>query len=380
MTILERDLEAVLAVVAGRAEAQAERRQLDDEVVAAIASSGLNRSLLPAALGGSERHPGEVVEVVAQIAAVDGSTGWCSAIGAGSNVFAGYMDEGAARTSFDDPDAGGASVFAPMGVVQVAGDGKATLSGRWAFASNSVHGQWTGLGAFVVGADGVRDPIPRLVFVPGKDLTIEDTWHGSGLRATGSHHVRLDAAPVDLDRSCTFADRAWPEGPLWRMPLFTILAPVLAAAPLGIARGAIDDLQRQVIAGDAGASRGRLHDDPVGLAELAAADSALRAAHAGLLDVVDRVWQEAVAGRRASGALQARTILAVGHASDIAVDATAVAHRLYGGASAYVGHRGLTALRDVETARQHALFGHSHRPTLMRISAGSSEIAPPLVI
>ena len=83
------------------------------------------------------------------------------------------------------------------------------------------------------------------------------------------------------------------------------------------------------------AMRGRLIDDPVGLAELAAADAALRAAHAGLISAVDDVWTLADARQHASRSKQALVLLAVHHAIDTAVDAVSVAHRLCGGAALF---------------------------------------------
>jgi hypothetical protein len=50
---------------------------------------------------------------------------------------------------------------------------------------------------------------------------------------------------VDADHTCTFLDRPWPDGSLWRMPLFSVILPMLAAVPLGIARGALDEIIRQ---------------------------------------------------------------------------------------------------------------------------------------
>ena len=94
--------------------------------------------------------PSTFYEVVERIAAVDGSTGWCAAIGAGTNIFAGYMTEAGARAVFADPDAGSASIFAPTGMA-VHDGGQWRLSGRWAFSSNCLHSAWIAVGAFVDG-------------------------------------------------------------------------------------------------------------------------------------------------------------------------------------------------------------------------------------
>src|SRR5205814_1536362 len=73
-------------------------RRLPDAVVATLRDTGINRLMIPAALGGMEAPITDVMDVMERIAAVDGSAGWCAAIGAGSNVFAGYMPATGAGT------------------------------------------------------------------------------------------------------------------------------------------------------------------------------------------------------------------------------------------------------------------------------------------
>ena len=377
------DFESVLALIAERSTGESHRRRLDDDVVAALANAGVNRMLLPAELGGLEADPRDVVNMVARVSAVDASTGWCTGISAGCNIFSGHVARSAAEEMYADPDVGLAGMFAPLGVVTRAGsaDGgvDTLLSGRWPFASNCLHSGWIGVGAVVGNGDDV-EPLSRVVFVPAAELMVEDTWDACGLQATGSHHVRADAVPVDLDRSATFAGSPWPTGPLWQMPLFTVLLPVLVAAPLGMARSAVDAVMERVARSGGGAMRGELADDPVGVAEIATADAALRAAHAGVIEAVGDVWEAARRGQRASRALQARCMLAVQYAVDIAVESVSTAHRLCGGAAAYSGHRVLSTLLDVHTARQHISFAHQHRARLGRISAGIDEVAPPFIL
>jgi hypothetical protein len=67
------------------------------------------------------------------------------------------------------------------------------------------------------------------------------------------------------------------------------------------------------------------------------------------------------------------------HACDVAVAATSVAHALGGGAAVYEGSRLLRALLDVQTGRQHLLFGHQHRPALIAAVAGRDIVYPPFL-
>src|SRR5262245_25065894 len=194
----KQSVDGVLDLVRTTADEIERDRRLPEAVTAALRGTGINRLLIPAALGGMEAPITDVMDVMERIAAVDGSAGWCAAIGAGSNVFAGYMPATGAGIVFADPDQGSATMFAPLGRV-VGNHGRAMLSGRWPFTSNCLHSAWIGLGALFHEAEGV-DAVPRIVFVQVADLTIEDTWDVVGLRGTGSHHVAAAQVPVDPDR------------------------------------------------------------------------------------------------------------------------------------------------------------------------------------
>jgi indole-3-acetate monooxygenase len=370
-------VDGILELVRAAADEIESSRRLPESVVSALRDTGINRLLIPAALGGIEAPIVDVMDVMERIAAVDGSAGWCAAIGAGSNVFAGYMPATGARTVFADPDQGNATMFTPAG--RVVGDrGRAVLSGRWPFTSNCLHSKWAGLGALFQGADGV-DPVPRVVFVPVTDLKIEDTWDVVGLRGTGSHHVVAADVPVVPERCARFADRPWPEGTLWRLPIYTTLIPTLVAVPLGIARGAVDEIARQAREGRA-ARRGQLADAPTSMAELAAADARLRAARAGLRDALSEAHTLAERSEPVGRQLQARIFLACLHACDTSVDVTSVAHQLGGGAAAYRGSHLLRALCDVQAGRQHWLFARQHLVELGKIVAGLDATYPPYVM
>ena len=376
-------VEATLALVDEQAGAMERGRRLSDDVVAGLRRTGVNRLMLPAELGGLEAPFLDLLDVVERIAAVDGSTAWCTLIGFGSNVFAGYLPESGARTVFADPDQGNATMFAPTGRVVPAGAGanghRHRLTGRWPFTSNCLHSAWAGLGALVEGAGGAVDPVPRVVFVPIGSLAVGDDWDGAGLRATGSHQTTADAVEVDLDHMCTFADTPWPEGTFWRIRVHTLFVPLLATVPLGLARGAVDEIVRQAGEGRV-ARRGQVTDDPLSLADLGRADTRLRAARAGLREAVAEVQDRAERGEPIGKRLQARTALASLDLCDVSVEVASVAHQLGGGAAAYTGSRLLRALNDAQAARQHLLFAPRHRVELTRALLGEDVVYPPFIL
>lgn len=376
-TLLAR-VDGLADVIASHVSEMEQERRIADEVVAGIRATGLNRSLVPDVLGGSDANLLEVIEAVERLAAIDGSTGWCAAVGCGSNVFAGYLDRDVAAKVWGDPDQANGGIFQPSGEVRPSGDGHA-ISGRWPFASNSLHSKWLVAGAFWFADGDAPEMIPRLVFVPVEDFEVEMTWDAPGLCGTGSHHVSAKDVGVTRDHSLSFLDLAWAEGPLWRMPLFGILGPVLGCTPLGMARGALDEVTR-IISEQVSATRGSLADDPVGLADFARADAALRAARAGLFDACGRAWDHAERGEKVPKVVQAQVLMALNYGCEVAVEVTSTAHRLGGGAASYAGSSLGRRLRDVQTARQHIMFGFGHRPIFAKTLAGEDTFAPPFII
>jgi alkylation response protein AidB-like acyl-CoA dehydrogenase len=267
-------------------------------------------------------------------------------------------------------------MFAPAGQL-VDDEGTLRLNGRWPFASNCLHSAWVGLGATDEGHDPARPP--TIVCVPVSDLRIDETWDSDGLRGTGSHHVVADDVVVDPEQCCTLADTPWASGTLWRLPPHSVFFPILATLPLGIARGALDEIARQVGVGRE-ARRGNLADDPVSLTSYAVADSCLRGAAAALRDLVGQAEELAEAHEPVGSVLQARISLAAIHACDVAVAVTSTAHQLGGGAASYRPSTLLRALSDVHAARQHLMFAPKHRVELAKALAGLDVIYPPFVV
>src|SRR4051812_9001905 len=104
------DLEHVLSVVARVADDIERAGRLPDAVVSALAESRIHRLAVPRELGGIEAPVSVAMDLLESLAAVDASTAWCTVIGAGSNLFAGYLPEVTARAVFADPDQGNATM------------------------------------------------------------------------------------------------------------------------------------------------------------------------------------------------------------------------------------------------------------------------------
>ncbi len=305
------------AEAAALAAAGADERELagvlEPALVEAMRAEGVFAALVPAALGGGEVEPRELVAIVESLAAADGSAGWCAGVGATAGLASAYLPEGEAAGLFGRPPAIAAGVFAPRGKLS-AGDGSGTrrLSGRWPLASGISHAEVVGLGCI----DPERGPL--YVVVPRADVEVIETWDPLGLRATASHDVTTDVVVpesriVDLAGGTPVAD-----GPLYAFPLFGLLALSVSAVCTGLAAGALAGVREAATARKPLGSSRSLAERGTTQEAVAAAEGSLRAARAGVDAAIVAAWDAA----------QGAGPLSVEHRVDLRIAATHAARYL----------------------------------------------------
>lgn len=360
-----------VAALAARLAPETERaRRLPDELVAAMTDAGIFRMLVPQAAGGLERHPDELVRTVAELARGDGAAGWCAAIGATSGLLAGYLPPESAREIYADPRAISGGVFAPLGRAARAPDGGFEVSGRWPFASGCTHCTWLMGGCMIEGDD---PPMPTLMIAPAQEVQIhDDTWDSMGLRGTGSHDIEMRDVHIPAGRAASLiGDRPTADGPLYAFPVFGLLALAIGAAGLGIARGALDDIQALAGVRTPAGSRRTMAERPAVQSELAAAEARLQAARALLDDAIGRAWEAASSGGEVPVAQRGALRLAATHAATTGADVTTTAYKLGGGSSVYESKSPLPRrFRDAHTATQHMLVAPATNELAGRLILG----------
>ncbi len=350
---------ALLELVAAEAAGSERAGELSAPVVEAMCAAGIFRSLVPATLGGGESHPRELWATIDSIAAADGSAGWCAAIGATSGVAAGYLPAAAAADLFGDATSIGAGAFAPRGELADAGDGTVRVRGRWPLASGVSHATSVGLGCVH------PDLGPLYAVVPRAQVEVIETWDSLGLRATASHDVAVDGLAIPAERAVALiGGTPTATGPLYSFPLFGLLALAISAVCTGIARGALADVVGLAGARRPAGSSRSLAERATTQADLAAAEGALRAARAGVVEAIEVAWTSADAGRSLAVSDRLGLRLASTHAARTAVAVVDVAHRLGGAGSLYRGSTLERRLRDVHTAAQHMMVA----PTTLELS------------
>lgn len=339
-------------------------RRLPSDVVEALTGIGIFRAGVPAALGGPQVPILEQLRCFEELARADASVGWCAMIGAQTSATSASLDPVQAEKIYADRGVRVAGVFAPSGRASLDGD-NVRLSGRWAFGSGVTHSHWFALGTVVFEGDAPRvvdgRPDLRFVYVPVAELEVEDTWHVSGLRGTGSNHVRADDVVVPASRTFPLVGaRPHHPGALYLLPLGS-LAIGLGAVAMGIARDALDEFDE--LAGaktPTGASRPLALRSHVQM-ERATAEAELRAARSLHYETVTDVWETVDRGERLSTDHRASIRLASTHAVRTSARVVDRVYELGGGTSILESSRLQRCFRDVHAVTQHLITA---QPTL----------------
>ena len=212
-------------------------RCLPDAVNAALTEAGFFRLVTPQRFGGYDASLRTVMEVVETLGAGDASAAWSVAIATVASSMAGRASVQAQQELFgSDPDARVAGGGDPAIAVRV--DGGVRLTGRWSYASGAHFATWASLAGVVTDQSGaVVDAV--MGFAPTSELTMEDTWHTTGMRGTGSNTwVGEDVFVPDhrLISMPAVIDGTWPAAtaePIYRIPFVPVATVVLLGPLLG---------------------------------------------------------------------------------------------------------------------------------------------------
>ncbi|MGY1983511.1 oxidoreductase [Nocardia gipuzkoensis] len=221
-------------------------RRVAPEVIDALKQAGAFRIASPRRHGGLEAGLRTMLDLSAIIAEADGGTSWVTTL---SNINAWstclYPRRVADEIFANGPDAILSGVTSPTGTARKVAGGY-QISGRWPYASASLHAEWCAGGVWVLDEDGEEED-QAMVMMPRSDIEIEDTWYVAGLRASGSNTVVAEDVFVPDHRlmsmlpvtSGTYmADH--PDSSFYRSAFGPMLILVLVGPQLGFGRAALD--------------------------------------------------------------------------------------------------------------------------------------------
>ena len=342
------------ALARGVAASTERERELPSELVDKLCATGLMRSCAPSTLGALEAPPATTLGGAERIARGDASAGWCVSIAATSSLLSAYLPEESAAEVFGDQRTVAAGVWAPRGKAAVV-DGGLRVSGRWSFCSGISHSQWLFAGCVLDDRAADKEgQVLRVVAVPKAELEILDTWHTSGLRGTGSHDAVVADLFVPEHHVLSLVD-AGPriDAPLYRFPIFGFFALSIAAAALGNARGAIDDLSELAAAKTGQGSSRVLAERPATQAAVGEAEAALRAARALYYEAIEDAWAASQYDEPVGESLRLGLRLAATNAVRTSADVVRSMYDLGGGTAIYEDSPLQRRFRDAHAATAH---------------------------
>ncbi len=359
-------------------EAERERR-LSRPVLDALHESGLLRMYTPRSLGGLEVDPITRTLVSEEIAGFDAVAGWtlCNPLD-WAHFCARLPDEGP-----EEIYSNGANVLiaAQFGrpVTAVRTQGGYSVSGRAPFVSNCYDADWFAMTAIVTegdqpGEENQGEPEMVMVYFPRESGRIIDTWNVIGMRGTGSNDVSLTDVFVPEARTFPMVPEFEPgshyQGPLYRFPLFGVVATSIPPVMLAMARGAIDEVSALAKGKTPVASSTLLRDRASAQAKVAQAEAVLRSGRLLLYDTLSEAWEATLAGETLSLTQKADLLLAITHAASSATKAVELMYSVAGTSGFRTGSPLERYFRDIQVLKHHALAAESRYETVGQVYLG----------
>jgi len=240
---LARRVRALQPLIAAGAEAAERERKPVDEVIAALAKTGVFKAYVPRRFGGYEIDADTFIDIGIAVSEACTSTGWVTTFYMEHNwLLAQFPPETQEEVFGRQPYILAPASIAPAGKAQRR-DGGYVVSGRWPWATGVMHADWVLLSGSVEG----DVPDVRLFLVPRDKVRVDDTWDCAGMAGTGSNDMIADEVFVPAARSEPLLRMAvgrgsgaeWHASPCYRHPMLPLLSIAAAVPGLGAARRAV---------------------------------------------------------------------------------------------------------------------------------------------
>jgi alkylation response protein AidB-like acyl-CoA dehydrogenase len=356
--------------------------QLTPAVFDALHDADLFRIMVPQDLGGCGLTIPDSIQVFERVASVDASTAWTLAILADGPILARFLTNEVFERICRDPVDLIASSLNPATVRAERTDDGYLFSGKATYLSGSQHAQWIMASAIVTGngrpalQDG-RVEIRTGLF-PIDHARSLDTWHVTGMRATGSTDYAFEDVLVAPDWTFEpLGPRPVSDDALDVIPLWAQLGGALASCAVGTARNMIDRfIELAATKVPVGGNPARLGERPTAQVAVGEAEGLYQAARTVLTDAVDRVWARGVAGVQFDNRALAQQRLGVVTAVRLAADAIDKLHDA-AGMSAVARDTVLERCwRDVHTMTQHYILSPAKYEVAGRVMLGLDPASP----
>jgi alkylation response protein AidB-like acyl-CoA dehydrogenase len=342
--------EVLDSIRARAAEFQA-LRHIPQDVVDQFKTLGVYRAFVPTRFGGDAKSPAEFCRLVEDISAADPSAGWVASFGVSATYLSALPPETYAEIFKANPDTVFAgAMFPPQPAKTVPGGYEVT--GQWPWGSGIMGADLAGAGIKV---DNVDTKLPFIAVMPKSKIEVVDTWKTVGLRATGSHDIKVDGVVVPEDWTFIRGSAPKMDDTIFRYPAMALASQVLAVVALGAARGALECLHeaanRESITGapKPGAR-------PYLQTEYAKARGVYLGAQSLFYDTLDEAYEELKHNEKVSRDTHIRLRLVASKAARDGAEAARMAFALGGSAAINEGHPLVRYMLDAAGVAQHAFL------------------------
>ncbi len=341
-------------LIAARAPQGETERRVPQDVIDAVDEADLFRIVVPTSLGGHGLGLGPLTEVTRTLARGCPATAWTvSFLMMHAWLLAKLPEPGRAEVFASSPVPFAPAPLAPTGTATPT-DGGYVVRGRWEWATASAHGDWLLAHAIEEGPGFAT----RFVVVPMAEVALDDVWHTSGMRATGSNTAVVDECFVPAHRTmpapALLDSTIGVDGDgLAGLPVMSVLALAAAAPALGGAEAVAEHyrtrLQERVLAYTLG---DKAVDQPAAQMRLASVEDLVRTAAARWRQAIDALG----AGTEVGEAQRVDARLAAASVVRLARQAVSAACEGSGASVYFASHPMQRIQRDLETLKGHVIF------------------------
>ncbi|MBX6380815.1 MAG: hypothetical protein IRZ01_09085 [Thermoflavifilum aggregans] len=351
-----------------RAEAaEAEKKgALADAQLQCIYAQRYLRMWIPAALGGDEMPLPDAVALLEALCWADGSVGWVVNLGAGANLFAGYMQPEAARYFFADEKAWAAGSGAVSGKAICRRDGF-EVQGLWKYASGSAHATLFTFNAWLYDETGqplkndAGEPVYSSYAVPAEQVKIISNWQVMGLKATSSNDFAVDGVMAPAShRFDLLHPSPFHQGPLYSFPFLTFAEITTSVMLSGMALHFLDEfvaLSRQKKPTGFGQLLGNI---PVVERTWHDVQTRFQYARTHFYQTLENIWYAHVETRNLRADQLKAMKQAAGELAEASLQGVEKLYRFCGMTAIYVQHPLNRIWRDIHVASQHQLVSPLH--------------------
>jgi len=366
------DLKPVIEKDIDQAE---EQRHLTSEVARAMAMAGLYRIAVPRSLNGLETHPINQIKAIEAVSEIHGSTGWNLMIGIETmGILCAFYDPATLQALYSDPNLIISGSVNPLGkATKVSGGYR--VSGQWPFVSGINNAAYFWCQSIVQEKGKPLKDAHGYVFceslIPIQELEIIDTWQVSGMRASGSHDVRLKEVLVEDPFVCRMQTQTpTASGSLYQMPIYSRLAYNKVGVATGITMKAIKSFIQLATQKKPRGSANLLKDRVEAQNAVADAERILGAARSYVFEQVNDIWDTVENGELPTDRQKALLQLACSGAANETVHAVEKLVSAAGASANFMSSPLERCLRDIGVVRQHIMVSPQHNPAIGRVLLG----------